>query len=111
MSRRKGVWILCVPGAGSRQNPHVRELPLSWWFRCRGAGGIRFCMTAAAHTVVKTPGGYLMAYGGVRRTDQLVGSETPIMRSTCGIRSGRRRRASDSKEAREASVPIGRCGP
>jgi hypothetical protein len=63
MSRRKGVWILCVPGAGSRQNPHVRELPLSWWFRCRGAGGIRFCMTAAAHTVVKTPGGYLMAYG------------------------------------------------
>ena len=27
--------------AGRRQNPHVREFPLSWWFKCRGAGGRR----------------------------------------------------------------------
>jgi hypothetical protein len=41
-------WCPRVPGAGRRQNPHLRERPLSWWFRCRGAGGPRLCTRAAA---------------------------------------------------------------
>ncbi len=38
MGRPKRVWILYVPGAGRRQNPHFPMRLLSWSLRCHGLG-------------------------------------------------------------------------
>ena len=44
-----------MPGAGCRQNLHLRVRHLSWWLTCHGAGAPRSTRMAAAQTRLGVP--------------------------------------------------------